>query len=128
VLTIYISEELYNEILSLAVAWYGKSHGALSAFVEELLRKAIAGYTAVERVNPSRSIRAVYYRVREKVKELMNLDYYPSETTEKILDAAIAEVRGSDPRTIEKWKVLFEKSGLIKFIGGFKPNRVVELL
>jgi len=41
---------------------------------------------------------------------------------------AIAETRGSDPRTIAKWKKLFEKSGLIKYAGGIYPNRIYELL
>jgi hypothetical protein len=67
-------------------------------------------------------------QVKEKVKEILNLDYTPDEVPEKILDQAISEVRGSDPRTINKWKSLFERSKLIKYIGGFPPNRVVELM
>jgi hypothetical protein len=51
-------------------------------------------------------VRVVYQQVKEKVKEIMKLDYYPDEIPEKILDLAIAEVRGSDPRTINKWKGL----------------------
>jgi len=47
---------------------------------------------------------------------------------EKVLDQAISEVRGSDPRTLKKWKNIFQKSGLIKYIGGLPPNRIVELL
>ena len=76
----------------------------------------------------SGSVRLVYNQVIEKVKEITALSYKPDEIPEKILDQAIAEVRGSDPRTIRKWKNIFEKAGLIKFIGGFPPNRIVELL
>jgi hypothetical protein len=41
---------------------------------------------------------------------------------------AIAETRGGDPRTVERWKSQFLRLGLVKFIGGSPPNRVVELL
>jgi CRISPR/Cas system CSM-associated protein Csm2 small subunit len=78
--------------------------------------------------NPRRSIRDVYEQVTQKIKEIMQTPLKPVEVPEAVLDRAIAEVRGSDKRTIEKWKSIFEKSGLIKFIGGAKPNRIAELL
>jgi len=37
-------------------------------------------------------------------------------------------VRGSDPRTISKWKRIFYRFGLIKYLGGTYPNRIVELI
>jgi di/tripeptidase len=66
--------------------------------------------------------------VVEKIKEIMHWDFKPDQIPERVLDQAIAEVRGSDPRTVKKWKNILQKSGLIKFIGGFPPNRVVELM
>jgi hypothetical protein len=127
-LTILISEDLYKQLIDVAVTWYGKTHGALSAYVEYVLRQALELHTQKHTKNPRGSVRIVYEEVVQKVKEILKTSIKPDEIPEKILNQAIAEVRGSDPRTIEKWKTLFEKSGLIKFIGGAKPNRVVELL
>jgi len=127
----YIDENLYKQIIEIAPIIYGKYKGAISYVVEDALRqylkpKAPAHTTYTQ--NPSRSVRQVYKQVIERIKFIENIDFEPEETTEKILDMAIAEVRGSDPRTIRKWKEIFEKSGLIKFVGGFYPNRIVELL
>jgi len=129
-LTVFISEDLYMQIIEIAPVWYGKHKGAVSAFVEYLLRGALATYqhTQITHKNPSRSIRAVYDQVVKKIMEITGLSYKPDEIPEKYLDQAITEVRGSDPRTIAKWKRIFEKAGLIKYIGGFPPNRIVELL
>jgi hypothetical protein len=129
-LTVFISEDLYKQVIEIAPVWYGKHKGAVSAFVEDLLRRALVTYqhTQIRTKNPPRSLRAVYEQVVRKVMEITGLNYKPDEIPEKYLDQAISEVRGSDPRTIEKWKRIFERAKLIKFIGGFPPNRVVELL
>ena len=127
-LTILIPEDIYKQLVEVAVSWYGKSHGALSAYVEYVLRQALEQHAQIRTKNPKSSVRAVYEQVIQKVKEMLKTPFRPEEVPEKILNQAIAEVRGSDPRTIEKWKNLFEKSGLIKFIGGYTPNRIVELL
>jgi hypothetical protein len=127
-LTVLISEDLYKQLIDVAVTWYGKTHGALSAYIEYVLQQTLNQHTQKHTKNPSRSVREVYEQVVQKIKEITGSRIKPDEVTEKIFDQAIAEVRGSDPRTVEKWKTLFEKSGLIKFIGGSKPNRIVELL
>jgi len=100
----------------------------LSRIVEEALRYYLTPRSTQKHANPKLSVRDVYGSVVRKVMEIMNLDFKPDETTEKILDMAIMEVRGTDPRTVEKWKQVFARSGLIKFVGGQKPNRLVELL
>jgi hypothetical protein len=129
VLFVYISEDLYKQLIEIAPAWYGKSHGAISALVEDALRHYLTPrlHTASTQ-NPRLGVRSVYNQVVEKVKEIMHYDFKPTEIPEKILDQAVAEVRGSDPRTIAKWKGIFERAKLIKYIGGFPPNRIVELL
>jgi hypothetical protein len=129
-LTVFISEDLYMQIIEIAPVWYGKHKGAVSAFVEELLRRALATYqhTQIHTKNPSRSVRAVYDQIVKKIMEIKGYSFKPEEIPESVLDQAISEIRGSDPRTIDKWKRIFERAGLIKFIGGFPPNRVVELL
>lgn len=124
-----ISEDLYKLLIEVAPAWYGKARGGISAIVEEALRQYLAPRQHTKSTqNPRLGVRQVYNQVVEKIKEIMHWDFKPDQVPEKILDQAIAEVRGSDPRTIRKWKEAFHRAGLIKFIGGFPPNRVVELL
>ena len=124
-----ISEDLYKLLVEVAPAWYGKARGGISAIVEEALRQYLLPRVHTNSTqNPRLGVRSIYNQVVEKVKEIMHYDFKPTEIPEKILDQAIAEVRGSDPRTLKKWKNIFQKTGLVKFIGGFPPNRVVELL
>jgi hypothetical protein len=127
---VLLSEDLYKQVSQIAVVWYGKNRGALSAYVEYVLRRALEDYlhTQIHTKNPSRSVRAVYEQVVRKIMEIKGYSFKPEEIPEGVLDQAIADVRGSDSRTIAKWKNIFHKSGLIKYIGGFPPNRVVELL
>jgi hypothetical protein len=129
VLFVYISEDLYKQLIEIAPVQYGKHHGALSYVVEEALRHYLLPRQHTNSTqNPRLGVRHVYEQVVEKVKEILHYNFKPTEIPEKILDQAIAEVRGSDPRTVKKWKNILQKSGLIKFIGGFPPNRVVELM
>jgi hypothetical protein len=126
---VLISEDLYRQLIEVAPAWYGRSKGAISAMVEEALRRYLTPLAHTKSTqNPKHGIRHTYGQVVEKIKEIMHYNFKPSEVPERILDLAISEVRGSDPRTVAKWKNAFLKSGLIKFIGGYPPNRVVELL
>jgi len=130
-LHVLIDEEIYKLLIELAPAIYGQSKykGAVSFVVEEALRQYLIPRAHTKSTqNPRRGVRVVYNQVVDKIKEIMHYDFKPDQVPEKILDQAISEVRGSDPRTINKWKNLFEKSKLIKYIGGFPPNRIVELL
>jgi hypothetical protein len=124
-----ISKDLYKLLVEVAPAWYGKARGGISAIVEEALRQYLLPRAHTNSTqNPRLGVRSIYNQVVDKIKEIMHYDFKPSEVVEKTLDQAIAEVRGSDPRTIKKWKNTFQKAGLIKFIGGSPPNRIVELL
>jgi len=129
-LQVLISRDIYRDLIEIAPLVYGKSRGSISYVVEQALRQylSLAAHTNTHKLNPKGSVRQVYGQVIEKVKEIMHLDFKPMQVPEKILDLAIMQVRGSDPRTIEKWKAIFERSGLIKTLGGCKPNRVFELL
>ena len=130
-LEVLIDREVYELLIKMAPSIYGqgKYRGALSYIVEEALRYYLASRALTQtHTNPRASIRQVYEKVVDKLKEITHLPFKPKEIPEKILDLAIAEVRGSDPRTIAKWKTMFEKVGLIKFVGGLTPNRMVELL
>jgi hypothetical protein len=125
--TVYISEDLYKAIVEVAVQRYGQVKGALSRFAEEAFREALSlhKHTSAQ-LNPKLRIRDVYDAVVKRIVE--TLGYRPVEVTEDILDRAIGEVRGTDYRTTEKWKQLFVKAGLIKYLGGFPPKRIYELL
>jgi len=129
-LHVLISEDVYRMLVELAPQIYGekKHRGALSAIVEEALRLYLEPRHTQIHTNPKRSVRIVYSQVVEKIKEVLHISFKPEEVPEKILDLAISEVRGSDWRTIEKWKDIFMKSGLIKPVGGNPPNRIFELI
>jgi di/tripeptidase len=130
-LHVLIDGEIYKLLIETAPAIYGQSKykGAVSYVVEEALRQYLLPRLRTSSTqNPRLGVRSIYNQVIEKIKEIMHWDFKPDQIPEKILDQAIAEVRGSDPRTINKWKNIFQKSGLIKYIGGFPPNRIVELL
>ena len=123
----YIDEKLWRELISIAPQVYGKYRGGISHIIEEALRYYLATRCNTRiHTNPKLSIRDVFAQVVMRLRD--KYGFTPKEIPEYELDQAIAETRGSDRRTIEKWKSAFEKSGLIKYIGGFKPRRIVELI
>ena len=126
-LQVSIDEELYKQLVAIAPQIYGTTKGSLSYAVEEALRYWLypRAHTSIHR-NPRPTIAIVFAQVVQKLREFYN--FTPKEVPEYELDQAIAEVRGSDPRTIDKWKSAFLKSGLIKYIGGIRPKRIVELV
>jgi len=128
-LYVLISEDVYEILIKKAPELYGKSHGAISHVVEEALKQylyPLARTHTKTQANPKMSVRAVYDLVVAKVRELMNLPFKPYQVPEQVLNRAIALVRG--PTVVERWKRFFREQGLIKYIGGLYPNRVVELL
>lgn len=127
-LKVYISRDIYELLVELAPNIYGQYKGALSHVVEEALKVYLLPrqHTQIH-TNPKLSVRNVYYKVKEKIKEITHNPVI-FEVPEKILDLAISEIRGSDPRTIAKWKKLFIEQGLIKYVGGNYPNRIFELI
>jgi len=128
-LQVLIPRDLYEKLVVIAPQLYGSTKGALSAIVEEALRLYLEPRVNTNiKVNPTYKVRAVYEAVVQKIKELMHISFKPKEVPEHTLDKAIGDVRGSDPRTIQKWKDTFLKYGLIKVAGGYPPNRIFELL
>ena len=127
-LKVWISEETYNLLVEYAPEIYGQIHGSLSYVVEEAIKHYLLPYKHTQmHTNPKLSVRMVYQRVKDRIKEITH-NPIVFEVPEKILDLAISETRGSDPRTISKWKNLFIKQGLVKPVGGMFPNRVFELI
>lgn len=131
-LHVLISEDLYRKLIQYASAQAGSEgryRGLLSMIVEDALRlylePRLKGQVAV---NPRFKVRAVYGQVIEALKRILGALPVDGVVHEKILSLAISEVRGTDPRTIDKWINTFIKSGLMKVLGGTPPNRVFELV
>jgi len=130
-LEVLIDKKIYEQLIRVAPLVYGggKYRGAISFVVEEALKHYLAPRLHTQtHTNPPGKVRIVYGQVIEAIKRIMNYDFKPTEIPERILDMAIGEVRGSDPRTISKWKRIFYRFGLIKYLGGTYPNRIVELI
>jgi len=124
---VLMDRKLDEEVIRLAPQVYGKYRGGVSHIVEEALRYYLGLLRNTQRhINPKLSIRDVFSQVVMRLRD--RYGFTPKEVPEYELDWAIAETRGFDRRTIDKWKNSFEKSGLIKYIGGYKPKRIVELI
>jgi len=118
-LQVLISKAVYDRLVAVAPRIYGAMRGALSFVVEDALKHYLPLLEHNTRgPNPHNRVRQVYNQVKAKVAELEQVP--PSElwqSTEDKLKAAIASIRGSDPRTINKWIDVFVLQGLIKRLG-----------
>lgn len=141
IVTIMLEKELYEEIVNRL----GRTHGILSFIINNAVRSYLesggllgsggrrAARTIADKpghVNPDHrraSIGEVFDLVKKKLAELMGVPVVV-QVPEKYLDMAIMQLRGTDRRTVEKWKRIFEDFGLIRVIGGVKPNRVFEIV
>lgn len=120
-----IDKKVYDDLIAFAPQYYGKRRGSISYVIEEAIKSYI--YPRKDMVsNPCASIREVFAQVVSKLREYYG--FTPQECFEYELDSAIAEVRGSDPRTVKKWKERFTKFGLIKCIGSFYSGKIYELV
>ena len=128
-INVLIDKKLYDELIKIAPEIYGQVRGSISYVVNEALKAYLAPrlHTQIH-TNPKHKVREVYEQIVKAVMELRGYNFKPKDILEKDLETAIAEVRGSDPRTISKWKNILAKQGLIKFVGGHFRNRIVELL
>ena len=127
-LNVLIDRELYEKVKRVAVARYGRLHGALSRAVEEALRLWLAPRPAHTHTNP-RYVKIIdkYLQVKEKI--IQNLGCNANNVivcTGKDLRLAIESTIGHDPRTIKKYIQLFEEHGLIecKIASKLLDNRV----
>ena len=124
-LHVRIPHELSENLRSLIQEKYGKyQKGLLSFEVTQALRTWLAMHTntqtlATKPPNPTPKVMVVWNQVRHY---LLTHYYETLETGQQILrqhiEEAIAQVRGSDPRTIRKWLHTFHKFHLIKPIAG----------
>lgn len=126
---VYLSEEVYRELIKRAPEMYGKSKGALSYVVETALRKFLGlepGTPGTHaEIHAQSRLNTIYGRVLEVLKSRHG--YTPDQIIEKDLDDAIGVVRGLDPRTINKWKTLFIQQKCIESISGTAGGRVFKV-
>jgi len=130
---IYISEEIYRKLMeyvSAVASSEGRIRGVLSEVVEAALQEYLAPRLQHTKLhtNPSLRIRKVYGQILQAIASIRGGLPPDGIIHEKILSLAISEVRGSDPRTVEKWINILMRAGLLKIIGGVAPNRVFELV
>jgi len=126
---VYLSDEVYKELIKKAPELYGKSKGAISYVVETALRRFLgleSGTPGTQaEIHTQSRLSSIYNRVLEVLKA--GHGYIPQEVTEKELDDAIGVVRGLDPRTINKWKTLFIQQKCIESISGTAGGRVFKV-
>ncbi|MEM1831819.1 MAG: hypothetical protein QXJ97_09865 [Desulfurococcaceae archaeon] len=100
---ILIDDQLFREALEISSKIYGKSRGGLSLLISTLLRDFIEQYKTKNIVlgDPRKSIKEVFMEVLENIAEKRKCSISEiHEVTEKELVQAIANVRGSDKRTV----------------------------
>jgi len=125
-LQVWISEKIYKKLIEIAPSIYGSHKGALSYVVEQALKDYLAPLHTQIRTNPPSRVRLKYELLLSTLKKLKG--YRPHQVKEWEFERAVADTFGTDPRTIRKYKEQFRKFGLIKFVGGTYPNRIIELL
>ena len=129
-LQVLIPKELYEAALRVAAYEYGNARGALSWLVEQALRAYISPRLHAQmHTNPPGKVRRVYEQFLSCIEEL-NGGYRPFEVPAKQVHTCIAEVRGSDPRTINRWINTFIRVGLMKDLTPDNPpnRKLYELI
>jgi len=126
----YIDRDVWDKFRELVKKKYRDYHGMLSYELEEMIKNWIALHTqtthkeSIPKVNPEPKV----YRVARQIKEYIQNKYgwrsaYQNVHRNLIVEA-ISAVRGSDPRTIEKWMNEMMRYDILKPIS---PN-IYELV
>jgi len=120
-----ISEDLFNKFRRFLAAKYGVvQRGLISCEVELALESYMADYRSHTHKTQTNLLVApnptpFVFQVREDVKKYMRekLGYeVVYQVPLRHVQEAIAMVRGSDKRTINKWLKTFQKYKILKFI------------
>jgi hypothetical protein len=112
VLSAYVSEDLLKKVKEMAMAKYGRLHGALSCAVEEALRRWVWEELRGEQ---GHQIREAWSRVREYLETVQKYDL--KFTRQVLVDDvvnALKVVVNADDKAIEGWLKAFEGSGVLK--------------
>jgi len=126
-LKVYLPRSLVEELKRLALAKYGKFHGAISYEVEQALGVWLATHTqnhtkqlTLNSANPQPRVFKVWNQVKAYLREKFGYDsIFPQQLIpRKHIVEAIAAIRGDDERTIQKWLNSFQKYQVLKWISG----------
>jgi len=121
-LKVYIDEGLNKQFRELIMDKYPVyEKGLLSHEVTQAIKSWIALHTSSQNTivnlapNPTPRVASVFIQV----KNYLRLNFYENltvgdEVPKSLFEKSIMAVRGSDPRTIEKWVKAFHKFHLIK--------------
>lgn len=127
---VLISEDLANMVYAEASKIYGSCRGAVSWFIESLLRewfiKRNPGLDNIHGRMPEQVFIKVLKRIADSRGEYVSM-LEKAQVVERELRDAIMKERGADPRTVKKWINLFLQQGFIAYVGGFPPNRIFEV-
>ena len=130
---VLIDRRTWEEFRRLAFMKHEGLHGTLSYEVEQALRAWLAlhrsppGGREIQRnfskvsskVNPTPKVLRAFEQVKEYLAKKFNCPITTgSQVSRDHLIEAIANTRGTDPKTINKWLNLFEKFKLVKHIAG----------
>lgn len=118
----FLDGEVVKKFRSLIQKKYGRYvRGLLSYEVEMALRHWISLHTNAQsqllrnQPNPTPKVAITFSQVKEYLLKNYYFELKPGQQIPRIhLEKAIMAVRGSDPRTVEKWLRTFHKMGLIK--------------
>jgi len=129
VLSVYIQEDIYNQLNQLVKQKYTCLKGGKSQEVEDALRHWLRLHTHKntqilfpQKMNPAPKEFKVFQQVKHYIiKYKHKSDSYlnqPRQVSLRELREAISAIRGSDERTIKKWLKAFERNHFIKWIAG----------
>lgn len=121
-LKVYIDTGLNKRFRKLIMEKYTiYEKGLLSHEVSQAIQSWIALHTQAQNTlvhnapNPTPKVAAVFHQI----KNYLRLNYFEDlkvgdEIPKKLFEKSIMAVRGSDPRTVEKWVKVFHNFHLIK--------------
>lgn len=128
---IYIPKNLDTKFRQFLNEKYEKyQQGTLSLEICEAMQYWLSLHTNAQKTleqripNPDTKVKLAYHQVKGEL-----LRFYDEIESGKIIpisqfEKAIMETRGSDERTVKKWRKVFDKMGLTKFIN----NAVMEIM
>jgi hypothetical protein len=112
VLSAYVSEDLLKKVKEIAMAKYGRLHGALSYAVEEALRRWVWEELRGEQGN---RIREVWSHVREYLETVQKYDFnFNHYVHVEDLSRALKAVVNADDKAVDGWLKAFEEVGILK--------------
>jgi hypothetical protein len=125
---VYLPRELVDRFKRMiALKYQTHQHGLLSYEVKVALAQYLA-MSNTQTQNTQATIKAdktnpipQIYRLKEQIKQyLVDSNLYEEEpqfVPSKLLDQAIGALRGTDSRTLYKWKKLLHQYGCLKSVG-----------